>query len=245
VNGSRITPPAARHLLDDAAKLHREVSMRDEVSHGSAHIKDARALADTLTTLAQALDLVPTVIGHLTDHLTAWRDADRLTLAEGAHHADTAQVCAAAFIAAREAIPALERGTRALRVMADSLTGLAPNKPAPDPADEDWRPDTGWTGHQRIAYLRKRLQWHLPAWTDRGGLDSDWRRIVFSALAALLAEGRTSEATHLLLRDLPDPGPRAQMAAELVAVAELLISVTLVEEGVLKAADPTGQAGEK
>lgn len=245
MNGSRITPPAARHLLDDAANLHRQVSVRDKRSDGSAHVQDPRALADTLTTVAQALDLLPTIIGHLTDHLLAWRDDDRLALAEGARYHDTGQVCDAALIAARETLPALEHGTRALRVMADTLTELAPNTPAPDPADEENRPETGWTGHQRIAYLRKRLQWQMPTWSDRGGLDADWRRIVFSTLASLLAEGRMSEAAQIVLRDMGEEAARTQMATELLAVAELLATVSLAQNDTFTTADTIGHKGEQ
>ena len=235
MNGSRITPPAARHLLDDAANLHRQVSLRDKDSGGSAHVKDPGALADTLITVAQALDLLPTVIGHLTDHLVAWRDTDRLTLAEGAQHQDTTTVCGAAFLAAREAMPAIEHGSRALRAMADTLGDLAPNKPEPRDDDRWNRPNTGWSAHQRVAYLRGRLNGYMPVWSDNGGLDGDFRRIVFTTLATLLAEGRMSEAAHLVTRDIRQPAARTQMAAELLAVAELLVTVALVEDTTLKA----------
>lgn len=235
MESSRRTPPAARHMLADAASLHAQVSVRDKRTGGSAHIPDPRALADTFTTVAETVDFLPTVIGHLTDHLVAFRDAQRLELAENARLADTDMVCGHAFLSAREAIPALEHSARALRALADTLGHLAPNKPEPDPADEDYRPETGWTGHQRIAFLRKRLNWYMPVWADRGGLDADFRRLTFTTLATLLAEGRMSEAAHVVTRDVPQPAARTQMAAELVAVAELLITVALVQDASLKA----------
>lgn len=235
MESSRRTPPAARHLLADAASLHAQVSIRTEETGGSAHIPDPRALADTFTTIAEAADFLPTVIGHLTDHLVVWRDAQRLELAEGARHENTDAVCGTAFLAAREAIPALEHGARALRALADTLGHLTPNKPEPDPSDEHYRPETGWSGHQRIAYLRKRLNWYMPVWADRGGLDAEFRRITFTTLATLLSEGRMSEAAQVATRDIHQPAARTQMAAELVAVAELLVTVAMVEDATLKA----------
>lgn len=234
MESSRRTPPAAQQMLSAAASLHAQVSMREPRSGGSAHVPDPRALADTLTTLAETVDFLPVVLSHLTDHLVAWRDAERLELAEGARHPDTDSVCGNAFLAAREAIPAMEHGARALRALADTLGHLAPNKPEPDPSDDNYRPDTGWTAHQRVAYLRKSLNWYRPTWADRGGLDADWRRIVFTTLASLLAEGRMSEAAHLVTTDVRQPAARDQMAAELVAVAELLITVGLVESATVK-----------
>lgn len=102
-----------------------------EPAPAPADFTNVSTVTDTLDHLLQNLDLLPTVIDHLTGHLASLDSSGRLTLKEGSTYADASQVCTAAAIAAREGRDMLERGTRALRMMAGALTEIAPATAAP------------------------------------------------------------------------------------------------------------------
>lgn len=119
-----VAASAARHLRDDMTTLLAQTHPRPDGT--STVIKDPAALRATLELLTDALELTPRVVDNLAQHLLPWRDGNRLALTDDAakNGAAPTDACGLAFLAVREATPAIGHAVQALRLALTGLDGL-------------------------------------------------------------------------------------------------------------------------
>lgn len=220
------TPPALRHLGDDMDNLHQQLRNRQE-DGGSAHIHNPADLYATFTGLVKALDLVPTIVHQLLDHLHAWneRDALLLTPLTPADHT-VAEGLEVMNLAVSSAMGAQEHTVRSLATLLMVLSHYAPNTAERGPDEAAMTLEDAVTTRQTIRHLERRVHDNGVKPFNGNYVDQQWLYLMLQVTGAALQEGRRADAVKTMTDPaISDGAWRPKLLALLVDLAQLIAGV--------------------
>jgi hypothetical protein len=219
-------PPALRHLGDDMENLHQQLRTRKE-DGGSAHIHNPADLYATFTALVKALDLVPTIVHQLLDHLHAWDERGTLLLTPltPADHT-VAEGVAMMDLAVSSAMGAQEHTGRSLATLLMVLSHYSPNVAERGPGEEAMSQDDARTTRQAIRYLERRVHDNGVKPFNGDLVDQQWLYLMLQVTGQALQEGRRADAVKTMTDpSISDGTWRPRLLALLVDLAQLLAGV--------------------
>lgn len=220
------TPPPLPRLEEEMTALHKALRERTE-DGGSTHLHHPGDLYATFQSLTRVLDLVPTVMDLLLDHMRAWhqRDALMLTPLTPADHT-VAEGLDMMTLAVSSGSKAQEHTGYSLGMLLTVLSHYAPNVAERGPGEPAVSVDDAHTTRDAIRYLQRRVARDDVQIFNGDYVSESWLYLMIQVLGKALQEGRRADA----IRTLTDPSIsdgtwRPQVLALLVNMAELIASV--------------------
>lgn len=219
-------PPPLRHLEADMSELHKLLRSRTE-DGGSTYISHPGDLYASFQSLTRVLDMVPTIVGLLVDHMRAWEERGTLlltpltpadhTVAEG-----TEMMTRFAGSGAK----AQEHQVRTLGALLMVLSHYAPNVAERGPDEPAMVYEDAGTTRDAIRHLQKQVTERGVKAMDGDYLDERWLYLMLQVIGTALQEGRRADAVQTMTDPKISDGTwLPNLLALMVDVAELVAEV--------------------
>lgn len=219
-------PPPLRRLEDDMSELHRLLRHRTK-DGGSTYLRDPGDLYATFQALTRVLDVVPTIVGLLMDHVHAWEERRALVLTPlaPADHTVPEGVDMMARLAGSGA-KAQEHQVRSLGALLMVLSHYAPNVAERGPDEPAVAYDDAHTTRDAVRHLQTRVARDNIRPLDGEYIDREWLRLMVSVLFEAMREGRRADAVKTMTDpSISDGTWRPALLAVLVDMAEVVAEV--------------------
>lgn len=219
-------PPPLQRLEDNMDALHKALRERTE-DGGSTHIHHPGDLYATFQALTRVLDLAPTVMDLLLDHMRAWdqRDALLLTPLTPADHT-VAEGIGIMTLAVSSGSKAQEHTVRALGMLLMTLSHYAPNVAERGPNEPAMDIDDAHTTRDAIRHLQTRVARDNVQIFDGDYVSEAWLYLMLQVMGNALREGRRADAVKAMTDPRISDGTwRTKALALLVSMAELIAGV--------------------
>lgn len=219
-------PPSLRHLEDDMNALHAALRVRHE-DGGSPHLRNPADVHAAITSLSRTLDVVPTVVDLLVDHLRAWQERDRLLLTPLTPVDHTVEEgMGLILLAARSALGAQEHTVRSLASLLTVLSHYSPNVAERGPDEPSYSQDDERTTRDAIRHLQNRVARNGVKPLNGDYVDEAWLYLMLQVMGSALQTGRRAEAVKTMTDpSISDGTWRPKLLALLVDLAELVAGV--------------------
>jgi hypothetical protein len=219
-------PPPLDGLNQNMLNLRRSLRERTD-DGGSTHLHNPADLYTALTHLVTALDLVPSVLALLTDHMRAWHDNGQTALTPLAPDDHTEQEGMDMItMALSSSSAAQEHTSRSLGVMLMVISHYAPNVPERAPGESAVCAEDARTTRDAIRHLQNRIARDTVQPLADGWVSEAWLYLMIQVMGNAIREGRRADAVKTLTDPAISDGTwRPKALALLVEMAEMIADV--------------------